>query len=895
MLWQQCAHWAEVDPTKLAIVTPRAGFTYAKLSQSIDRVASAVLKEQTGCTDLPMRVLVFFADPFGLVSAAIGIEKSGGCHVILNPATPNAFLEQISADVNPAMIITEARLVDRARKLVGDHVPLVIIESLNETEPPSPGACSLDDLHSLLYTSGSSGRPKGVMHSRYFEAFAVARDLGSALTLKEDKVLCASALGSGMGRRVVRNALVVGATLYLPDLTSDWPTQARRWLDSVPITFLGTLPSLMRVLFNSTASSHRFEHLQIISIAGEAVRRSDFELFKRHTVPGTIFSNGYGASEGGIYSLGALDHDAMVTTPLVPMGKALSFVEVSIVDGQGQPLPPDQPGEIVLRSPMTADAYWKMPELSAKKFLPDPDGGRRRIFRTGDLGTIGLDGTIMHLGRVDDEVKVNGNRVSIPLVENAMLGCPGIQNAVVQLHTRDHDGSACLAGYYVASTDDRSSPATIREHLHERLPAYMVPSYLTRLESIPLNATGKVDRFALPKPDEAQRGSDQPFVAPRSEIEKQIAAIWGKILGVERVGVDDRFSDLGGDSLQAVRMLIEVNRELKTVLDIPALNQVRTISELAKLISSNAQAHRYPSHALLKTGTGPPLFLFHAVGGNILVYQPLAAKLSGEMPIYGILAPGLNADRKPLESVPEIATHHISLMKAIQPTGPYYFGGYSFGGIVAFEVARQLHTMGEEVGIVFVLDARVRIPKSLSFAQRLRKRVAEEARRVVHHLKYFATHRPSEWRAYAQELVRRAQRVQRNATLRRRQEAGFHEQVNRYLDEVDQLASPTIQAVIDAHHIALWRFRPAPYTGDVTVALARETNFEGINAWKEPWQEAVQGTLEFIEVPGDHRTMMYEPNIDVLADRLNPILAKARERAKSPPQAPSSPHPHGRS
>jgi acyl-coenzyme A synthetase/AMP-(fatty) acid ligase/thioesterase domain-containing protein/acyl carrier protein len=874
MLWERCDHWALCQPDRHAIITTKAAFSYAQLNQTINRVAAAVLRVRDRAGGGQIRALLLVADPFQLVAAMIGVEKAGACHVSLNVSSPPAFLQQIADDVEPAVILAETTLTSEALALA--EIPLLTLDQLPAASGDSlRGACTLDDPYCILYTSGSSGRPKGVIRNRYFGAVTVARDMGYDLIRQTDDVLCAAAPTSGFGHEIIRNALAVGATLYLPQLHNDWLTIARHWLETGHITFLGLPPSLLRTLFAADAPNHIYDSLEIVSVAGEAALASDFALFKRHSAPGALLNVIYGSSEGGIYSLEFLGHDSVVTPLGIPLGRPLGYVEIAIVDEELNRLAADQVGEIIVRSPMTADGYWKMPELTAQKFLPDPDGGRRRIYRTGDLGKIAPDGTISFLGRVGDEVKVNSNRVSLSYIENVLRGCPGVANVIVQPQARSADGSAYLAGYYVATHKSATNAATLRDYLRERVPGYMIPSHFIRLDAIPLNPSGKVNRFALPKPDETQRMADQPFVAPRSDVERKLATVWSGILGVKEIGVNDRFTDLGGDSLQAVNMLLRVNGVLGTTLDISALNQVRTIAELTAMISEQSDTRRYPPYSLLKEGSGPPLFLFHAIGGNILVYQPLAARLAGNMPVYGILAQGLNEDEMPLISVPEIARHHIRQMKALQQQGPYYFGGYSFGGIVAYEVAQQLRAAGDLIGLVLVLDATVRLPKILTAGQRLRETIQREFQRVIHHLRYFASHAASAWVPYARELFRRADRVRRNAALRRKHEADFGEQVDRYLDEVDQVASAAILAVIDAHHLALSVYRPALYGGNVVVVLAQETNFEGMEGWKTFWREAVQGNLEFMEVPGNHLNMLHEPQADILATRVNSVLARA--------------------
>jgi thioesterase domain-containing protein/acyl carrier protein len=329
------------------------------------------------------------------------------------------------------------------------------------------------------------------------------------------------------------------------------------------------------------------------------------------------------------------------------------------------------------------------------------------MYRTLDLGRRLDDGSLEFLGRRDAQVKVRGVRIETSEVEDALLLVPGVAEAAVDARD-DGRGGKRLVAWLVADGGDRPTPAALREHLRERLPEAMVPSAFAWTGALPRTAGGKVDRRALPDPADEPAAAEP--VAPRTELEAKLAEIWADVLGLERVGVEDDFFDLGGQSLVATRLAARIRAELGRELPLALLLRASTVARLAASLAAGREEVRPPLIALHPHGIARPLFLGPPGGGHVVCYRKLAGLLAPRIPVFGLQARGIDDGQAPMQTVRDIAGFFVDAVRAAQPEGPYHLGGWSFGGMVAFEMARQLSAAGAEVGLVAMLDTS--IPKA---------------------------------------------------------------------------------------------------------------------------------------------------------------------------------------
>jgi acyl-coenzyme A synthetase/AMP-(fatty) acid ligase len=310
------------------------------------------------------------------------------------------------------------------------------------------------------------------------------------------------------------------------------------------------------------------------------VNGSDVELFRRICAPGSAFLNGLGLTEAGSVRHFFADHRSEIASGPLPVGYPVEDVEILILAEDGAVAAPGLPGEIAVRSRYLASGYRRRPELTRARFLPDPAGGAERIYLTGDVGGLDADGCLVHLGRRDFQVKIRGQRVEVEEVEGALLGLDGIRAAAVTPWD-DGSGEPRLVAYLVADRGALPTVSALRRALAAALPAHMIPAAFVPLESMPRTAMGKVDRRALPSPPRARPALDAPPVEPRTPVERELAAIWAEALGLDAVGVEDHFLELGGDSLRAGRIAARAAEQLGVALTPAALFASPTVAAMA--------------------------------------------------------------------------------------------------------------------------------------------------------------------------------------------------------------------------------------------------------------------------------------------------------------------------
>jgi thioesterase domain-containing protein/acyl carrier protein len=464
------------------------------------------------------------------------------------------------------------------------------------------------------------------------------------------------------------------------------------------------------------------------------------------------------------------------------------------------------------------------------------------MYRTGDIARMRSDGTLQFVGRADEQVKIRGFRVEPGEIEAELGRIAGVREAVVMAR-EDGTGERRLVAYVVL--DGEVPISTLREPLREKLPAYMVPAAFISLDRLPLNPNGKVDRRALPDPGEVESAPVGERIAPRDEMELRLAKIWEEILGASLVGVTDDFFDLGGHSLLAVRLAARIEHELGRALPLAVLFQHSTIEELATLLRSSGEVAASALVPLRTSGALPPLFLVHPAGGQILCYTGLVPHLGEERPIYALqdVAPP-DAER----SLSGLAAAYLREVRSVQPGGPYHLAGWSFGGRVAFEMARQLREAGQEIAFLGMLDTGLVTPPAEA-----EKDDAALLLEVVGDV-------PMD----LDELRRSADPVA--ALVERAREAGL------LPSDFAPAAARRILELVKSHLRIARTDRPQPYAGCVTFFAAAEQPLEAGDDPAHGWGE-VAGEIEVYQVPGSHTTMIYDAeNVRVLGERLRKAL-----------------------
>jgi amino acid adenylation domain-containing protein len=568
-------------PDRIAVRTSACTLTYSELNSAANRLAS-ILLDQLGRTKDPIALLFDNGVPF--VSASIASMKAGMIQVPLESTFPKARLRYILEQSQARVVVTDDANISLAREL--GSLPVINADRL-EGRPSSanPGLQLTPDANVAIgYTSGSTGQPKGILWNHRGVLHAVMRHTNTYRVCAADRLV--------MFRATLRSslyALLNGAT-YLPvSLRGSNPADLASWLMQEEVTIYRAAVSVFRSLACGLGTIV-FPHMRLILLFGEAAYPTDAELYTKHFTDEAILGISLGCNEFDDYACFFVDKDTALPNGAIPAGYPIADTDISIVDEQGCAVGTDQVGEIVIRSRYNAVGYWRRPDLTQAAFVLDAGNPDERSYYTGDLGRRAADGCLFHHGRKDFQVKIRGNRVNVSETEAALLEIEGVDEAVVVGRERS-PGDTTLVGYIVGDAAETPQVSELRRHLGERLPDYMVPSSFVFLDAMPLTATGKVDRRALPPPEGIRPAIDASFVAARSSLEQQLAAIWAEVLGLDRVGVNDGFRELGGDSLLAMQVAARVIAQWRLDLPLHTLLEASTVADMADRIVAAANTN----------------------------------------------------------------------------------------------------------------------------------------------------------------------------------------------------------------------------------------------------------------------------------------------------------------
>jgi amino acid adenylation domain-containing protein len=570
---------------RLALASPGRPLTYRDLNRSANRIAHAILAA-LGRESAAIALLC--ADPACMIAAMLAALKAGKCYVPLDAADPAGRNAGILADAQARLLLTDSRtapLAAHLQTLDAAAMPLLLADTL-------PGASPADDprldsatgaLSAIYYTSGSSGQLKGVMRDQRVQLHDAGSYVAGFGIGPQDRVALLVAPSVGMSDQLIFGALLSGATLCPFDLKAAGPGEFAAWLAQAGLTVYASTPALYRRLFGPHLGDASFPHLRLVWLTGEPVIRDDVTRYRRYFRPPCLLVNALGTVETGDFRRYIVRHDDEITEAALPAGYAVDGKQVVILDGQRRELPPGQVGEIAVRSAFLARGYWNRPELTATRFLPAADDSAGRLYLTGDLGRMRADGCLEYLGRADRQVKVRGYRVEPTEIEAALAGLDAITEAAVAAHA-DARGDVRLTAYLVSAGPTRPDASWLRQRLAAVLPDYMIPAAFIWLPTLPLGPTGKLDRGALPPAGCGRPDLPTPFVRPMTPLEAQLADIWAEALGVAPVGLHDSFIDLGGDSLQAMRVLARVFAACQVELTPGEMFACPTVAGMAAIV-----------------------------------------------------------------------------------------------------------------------------------------------------------------------------------------------------------------------------------------------------------------------------------------------------------------------
>lgn len=828
---------AGISPQKIAVQDPGGAMTYEDLLNAVRNLASQLSETgvQPGC-----RVAILLQRSRFLPVALLAVHWTGGAYVPLDPNFPAERLEFMLKDSEPTIVLTDSASLSAHPML--ESFPSLILDTIDIKHVAAPLRCLAppDGTAYIIYTSGSTGKPKGVeILQSAFLNFLDSMKHTPGFT-SHDHILSVTTVSFDIAGLELFLPLICGGTVSVApgDATSNGSKLADM-LEHTGATVMQATPATWRMLIETGWLGDN--KLKILC-GGEALTSDLAEQLLDRS--GSLW-NMYGPTETTVWS-----SVHQVTSPKeITIGRPIDRTRMYVLDDHLQILPPGVSGELFIGGAGVARGYFKRASLTTERFLPDPfvtDDPHAEMYRTGDLARMQQDGIFECLGRIDNQVKIRGHRVELEDIEAAIKTLPNVQNTVAKAF-EIAPGDIRIIAYYISETlQDEDG---LRKALRLKLPNYMMPFRFVPIISFPLTPNGKIDRKALLLPESINVTSERKRVLPRNLAEERVAEIWSSVLQVPEPSVLDNFFDFG-HSLLAARLFSRIDSELGVKLPLSILFEHPTIADLALLVGTERES-RPPEEqkgfsfvvGIKPRGSRPPLFCVHGAGGNVLNVHKLAVHLPEDQPFYGIQSKGVDGIDKPFETIEEMAEAYLNEVYQVQPMPPYLICGYSGGGVVAFEMARRLMEAGKEVALLCLIDTfrpgvKTRLPGSLNrtWAGALKGPV------------YFTQRCSAKYKEHAKVSAHR-RRIHKNL------KKGLPVE---YEDREQWLMDTFVRAVR--------KYELQPYPGELTVLRARDV--PEMLECKEPnlgWDSYAQMGIRLYEVPGEHMTLVEEPNVGKLA------------------------------
>jgi amino acid adenylation domain-containing protein len=808
--------------------------TYGQLAHRTSGLAVSLAAKKVG-PDVLVALLAHRGIDF--LTGVLAVFKAGGAYLPLDPRYPASKLGQLIEQSRSHVVLASDDLMRVARQAV-EAVPRRSRPSVIRMAPRAAaahqavdigGLAGPGDLAYVIFTSGSTGVPKGAMieqRGMVNHLFAKIRALG--LTDLDRVAQTASQTFDISVWQLLAPLAVGGAVEIVTDQDARDSERLLATVEQRGITVLEIVPSLLRAVLDGQsvgdAEPFKLQSLRWLLVTGEALPPALFNRWHER-YPEMAVLNAYGPTEcsDDVTHYAAPGESGEILARM-PIGKPVDNLRIYIADRGLRLLPVQMPGELLVGGTGVGRGYLDDPSRTAELFVPDPfseTGGR--LYKSGDMARCLEDGNIEYLGRLDNQIKLRGYRIELGEIEAVLNKHPLVSQAVV-VAREETEGDKRLVGYVVPEDPLRISTPELREYLKGQLPEYMIPAAFVLLESLPLSANGKVNRKMLPAPNAGQVEKKQRYAAPRNELQRKLVSIWEGILNVRPVGVNDKFFELGGHSLLSLRLMVQIKQNFGRLIPLDSLIKAETIEDLAALLQEkDPDASWSPLVALQPRGDTSPFFCVHPISGNPFCYLDLSRGMGIDRPFYGLQS----RIKSPFKNIEEMASCYISAIKTLQPEGPYLLGGWSMGGLVAFEMASQLTNRGEQVGLLAIIDTKSSNPDE----ERLDESILKA--------------RFSGMVDLIKEQVRKA---------------------DGSAPEVDTRLYQRMFRMYVANNRAEERYIPGPYPGRVTL-LRAENSLDADPDLTLGWG-LLAGDVKIHTIPGTHSTMLIDSNAKVLADCL---------------------------
>ena len=853
---------AKQTPQAIALKCQERQLTYGELNQKSNQLAHYLQNLGVGKNSL---VGLYLERSLDMVVGVLGILKAGAGYVPLDRENPPSRLAYILEDSQIKVLLTESALEAELPESANLQSSIYLDRDWHQIERESSDNLNIDldpsDVAHIVYTSGSTGKPKGVIitHgnlSHYAHSLQIALEI-----TPKDVYLHRGSIALIVSARQLLMPLAQGATVsILTTADKKDPLKMFELIKQHGVTIVDRVPSFWRN-FSGILDSLSVERRQslmdnrvrLVAAGGERVSVEIYQCWRQLFKPEVELANIYGQTEGtGVVTVYYIPEQIDLRCKSLPVGSPIPNMRVYVLDKQLQPVPIGVTGEIHISGAGVAAGYLNKPELTAQKFIPNPYVPGAKLYKTGDLGRFLPNGTIQFQGRSDRQVNINGLRLELGEIETTLVQHPQILESAVVV--QNNKLNQTLTAYIVPSQNPPTRQE-IRDFVLDKLPKYMLPNKIVFCDSFPLTASGKIDRNALSAGESDNQKSD--YIAPNSPIESEIVRILENILGISQVGIEDDFIELGGNSLIAARLVAEIEQKYALKIPISRVFQSSTPKALAQLISQKETTAGIESFVPIKQGKSRPiLFGIHNLGYGLCLYLPLAKHLDPNISLYGLSSFFSNETNLPHpRDILALAAYYAEKIQLVQPQPPYYLMGVSFGGLLAYETAQVLVSQGHEVAFVGLIDTflpdRKSAAKLLPLKDRLVGHIKKLTRKGTAHI--------------VDRIQWRTQNMLNNA------------RANLYdINWVrENLVDPTSRNYAMAQYAKRRKeyqkvnrnYQIKPYPGHVTLFRAAEDM-----DLKLGWRELAQSGLSIYDVPGEHMEVIKEPNVRVLAQKLNSAI-----------------------
>ncbi|MBD1922211.1 amino acid adenylation domain-containing protein [Funiculus sociatus GB2-A5] len=893
----------EQSPDAIALIFQNQQLTYRELNIRANQLAHHL--QQLGVVP-DVLVGICVERSVDMIVGLLGILKAGGAYLPLDPSYPQERLNFMLEDAQISILLTQSILAPLWKDCWGERqhgLSVVCLDTdwdeiaYHPQHNPTSNV-TLDNLAYVIYTSGSTGKPKGVLVQHRGVSNLAEAQIEVFKLQPSDRILQFASLSFDASIFEIIMALRIGATLYIAKKESLLPGQALiKLCKDNNITCITLPPAVLAVL-----PKEELPALHTIICAGESCSK---DIVNKWASDHRFF-NAYGPTEATVWATIAEIND---NSEKPPIGRPIANTQIYILDRYLQPVPIGISGELYISGDGLARGYLNRPELTAERFIPNPfikavkieneaqiqvnssfyplkeESRTERLYKTGDLATFKPDGNIEFLGRIDEQVKIRGFRIELGESEAVLRQYPAVKEAVVIVR-EDRPDDKRLVAYIVPQQNQALTTIEIRDFLKKKLPDYMVPSFFVLIDSLPLTVNGKVARLALPTPFnlKSEISNLTLHVAPRTSTESTLAKIWAEVLNIERVGIGDNFFDLGGNSLLAIRLMDEVYKQFKRELPLSTLFLNPTVESLAStLFVENNSRSWSPLVAIQPKGSNPPFFCVHPIFGVVFPYYELAYHLGKNQPFYGLQPRGIDGEQPPITRIEDMAAYYIEALRVVQPKGPYFLGGWSFGGLVAFEMAQQLQKSGHEVGLVAMLDTLA--PGSdnqPSFKDGFRFLFTIATRYIwsfIIDYFYLLTDSKNNSQSFISHfpiLNKLVLLLEKN--LFWRSILGEEAIANLMSQESRSqiLRELTIQPMLRVFHAnseATLNYSPQVYPNRITL-FKTSVQLKTEQDTSMGWSNLAVGGVEIHNIPGNHLTMLKKPHVQVLCEQLKACIEK---------------------